>query len=251
MFSHIIRFSEGKGCREILREISRKKRVANIIKKGYNGQERQAIYLATEIEMKLSVPNEEILNKVLVDPELTQYMKDDYELRHMRSTYYDTADGILNQRRWTLRLRDEGGNLVAAFKTANASDGAGFFTRNEWQCNAETIEDAIPMLIEQGAPSELAGLLKGKTLLPTCGAEFDRKAAYLFMDDGVRVEIAGDLGYLFGGDKTEPICELELELLYGDAGSLPPLCSQLLGDYGLQEEKRSKYQRAKALTEAE
>ena len=42
-----------------------------------------------------------------------------------------------------------------------------------------------------------------------------------------------------------------MELLYGDAGSLPPLCNQLIGEYGLYEEKRSKYQRARALAEAE
>lgn len=203
--------------------------------------------MATEIEMKLRVPDETTLNGVLNDPELTQYMKDDYELRHMRSTYYDTADGILNARKWTLRLRDEGGHMVAALKTPNMSDAAGFFTRNEWQCSVDNIEDAIPMLIDQGAPRELKNLLKGCPLLPICGAEFDRKAAYLFMDDGVRIEIAGDYGYLFSGSRRAPICELELELLYGDAGSLPPLCSQLLGDYNLEEEQLSKYQRAKAL----
>lgn len=207
--------------------------------------------MATEIEMKLSVPDRQTLLEVLNDPELTQYMKDDYHTRHMRSTYYDTADGVLSQRKWTLRLRDEGGNLVAAFKTANTSDDIGFFTRNEWQCSTDSIENAIPMLIEQGAPQELATLLKDAPLREVCGAEFDRTAAYLFMDDGIRIELAGDYGILFAGDKQEPICELELELLYGDAGSLPPLCSQLLGDYGLHEEKRSKYQRAKALAETE
>ncbi len=205
--------------------------------------------MATEIEMKLAVPNEAVMNHVLEDPELTQYMKDDYALRHMRSIYYDTKDGLLSQRKWTLRLRQEGEATVAAFKTANMSDNAGFFTRNEWQCMADNIEDAIPMLIDQGAPRELKNLLKSNPLVETCGAEFDRRAVCLYLDEGVRIEIAGDLGYLYGGDNKEPICELELELLYGDAGSLPPLCSQLVAEYGLQEEPRSKYERAKALTE--
>lgn len=205
--------------------------------------------MATEIEMKLRVPDPETLEKVLSDPELTQYMKDAYEHRRMRSTYYDTADGALSSRKWTLRLRDEGGCLVAAFKTANTSDDMGFFTRSEWQCMVDNIEDAIPMLIDQGAPRELKSLLKGQTLIATCGADFQRTAACLYMDDGVRLEIAGDLGYLFAGDNQEPICELELELLYGDAGSLPPLCSQLVSIYGLTEEKKSKYERAKALAD--
>lgn len=203
--------------------------------------------MATEIEMKLSVPDQETLEKVLGDPQLLQYAKDDYEVRHMKSTYYDTPDNQLHQRKWTLRLRDEGGQTVAAFKTANTSDDAGFFTRNEWQCSVDNIQDAIPMLIDQGAPRELKSLLKGRDLLPCCGAEFDRKAVCLYMDDGVRIEIAGDLGYLFSGNQKAPICELELELLYGDAGSLPPMCEQLTGDYGLTEEKRSKYERARSL----
>ena len=207
--------------------------------------------MATEIEMKLSVPDEEVLNRVLEDPELTQYMKDDYVTRHMKSVYYDTEDGQLSRRKWTLRLRKEGESSVAAFKTANMSDDAGFFTRNEWQCVADNIENAIPLLIDQGAPRELKSLLKGKRLAAACGAEFDRRSVCLYLDEGVRIEIAGDLGYLYGGDRKEPICELELELLYGDAGSLPPLCSQLVAEYGLREELRSKYQRAKALAEAE
>lgn len=207
--------------------------------------------MATEIEMKLSVPSEDTLRRVLEDPELTQYMKDDYETRHMHSTYYDTADGQLSRRKWTLRLRNEGGQHVAAFKTANLSDDAGFFTRNEWQCLVDNIEDAIPLLIDQGAPRELKNILKGKPLVETCGADFDRQSACLYLDEGVRVEIAGDLGYLFAGENRTPICELELELLYGDAGSLPPLCSQLVTEYGLHEEGRSKYQRAKALSDQE
>ena len=150
------------------------------------------MFMATEIEMKLGVPSEDVLRQVLEDPELTQYMKDDYVTRHMHSSYYDTADGQLNRRKWTLRLRDEGGQKVAAFKTANMSDDAGFFTRNEWQCLVDNVEDAIPLLIDQGAPRELKNILKGKPLVECCGADFDRKSVCLYLDEGVRVEIAGD-----------------------------------------------------------
>ena len=205
--------------------------------------------MATEIEMKLGVPSEEILNKIMEDPALTQYMKDDYNIHTMRSTYYDTPDGLLGQRKWTLRLRNEGGHNVAAFKTQNMSDELGFFTRNEWQCSADDIREAIPLLIDQGAPRELKSLLQGQQLVAICGAEFTRKAAYLYMDEGVRIEMAADYGFLFAGEKRDTICELELELLYGDAASLPPICSQLVADYGLVEELRSKYQRAKALAD--
>lgn len=204
--------------------------------------------MATEIEMKLSVPDQKTLEQVLSDPEILQYTKDDYVVRHMTSTYYDTPDNQLHQRRWSLRLRDEGGQKIAAMKTANMSDGAGFFTRNEWQCVAESIEDAIPMLIDQGAPRELKAIAKANQLVARCGAEFDRKSVCLYLDEGVRIEMAADYGTLFGNGQEAPICELELELLYGDAASLVPLCDQLRAVYGLSEERRSKCQRARALT---
>ena len=203
--------------------------------------------MATEIEMKLSVPDKQTLDQVLNDPELLQYAKDDFEVRNMFSTYYDTPDNTLHQRKWTLRLRDEGGKLIVAFKTANMSDAAGFFTRSEWQCAADSIEAAIPTLIDQGAPRELKSLLKGKGLIPCCSAEFERRSVCLYMDEGVRIEMAGDYGTLSGGGREMPICELELELLYGDAGSLPPLCQQLIAEYNLKEEHRSKYERARYL----
>ena len=205
--------------------------------------------MATEIEMKLSVPDQETLNRVLSDPELLQYTKDDFLVRRMRSTYYDTPDNALHQRKWTLRLRDEGGRYVAAFKTANRSDDAGFFTRGEWQCSVENIEDAIPLLIDQGAPRELKSVVKGRGLRPCCGADFERRSVCLYMDEGVRIEMAGDYGILFAGEHQAPICELELELLYGDVGSLPPLCEQLMVEYGLKEEHRSKYERARSLAQ--
>ena len=47
--------------------------------------------MATEIEMKLSVPSHEVMDQILQDPQLTQYMCDELETRHMRSTYYDTV----------------------------------------------------------------------------------------------------------------------------------------------------------------
>ncbi len=203
--------------------------------------------MATEIEMKLGVPGTDVLEKVLADPELMQYAKDPYITRRMRSTYYDTPDNLLHQRKWTLRYRDEGGRPMVAFKTANRSNDAGFFTRGEWQCSVENIEDAIPILIDQGAPRELKSLLKGKGLRPCCGADFQRRSVCLYMDEGVRIEMAGDHGTLFGGGREAPICELELELLYGDAGCLVPLCQQLMDEYGLTVELRSKYQRARAL----
>lgn len=205
--------------------------------------------MATEIEMKLTVPSREVMDEILQDPQLTEHMRDPFEVRRMRSTYYDTPDGALQARRWTLRLRDEGGMQVVAMKTPNASEEKGFFTRHEWQCRATSPAEAVPRLVEQGAPAELQELLKGRELVPTCGAEFERRCTCLYLPGGVRIELAADEGTLTGGDRAVPICELELELLFGDSESLPPIARRLAETYGLEEESRSKFQRALALRE--
>ncbi len=205
--------------------------------------------MATEIEMKLTVPSREVMDQILQDPQLTEHMRDPFETRRMRSTYYDTPDGVLQSRRWTLRLRDEGGTRVVAMKTPNASGEKGFFTRHEWQCRAASPVEALPRLVEQGAPAELMILLGGKELVPTCGADFERRCTCLYLPDGVRIELAADEGVLTGGGKETPICELELELLFGDSESLPPIAHRLVDAYGLAEEPWSKFQRAQALRE--
>ncbi len=205
--------------------------------------------MATEIEIKLAVPSREVMEQILQDPQVTDYLRDELTRKQMRSTYYDTEDGALRARRWTLRLRDEGGDSVVAMKTPNATSGTGVYTRREWQCRAARPEDAVEQLVSQGAPSELRRLLAGHTLVPICRAEFVRRAGCMYLPDGVRIEIAADEGILAAGEREIPLLELELELLFGDSEALLPISRRLAETYDLQEEPQSKFQRAVALAD--
>ena len=202
--------------------------------------------MATEIEIKLKAPDRETLDAALSSAELTPFLRDQFETTHMRSTYYDTPNGELRTRRWTLRLREEGSRRIAAMKTVSEKTPDGMFTRGEWQCACDSIAEAIGQLVEQGAPPELGGLARDG-LIETCVAEFDRRSAYLYLPDGVVVEMAGDTGTLEAGGRREPILELEMELLFGSASVLVPLAEQLTEEYPLVPETRSKYERALAL----
>ncbi len=209
----------------------------------------EVITVATEIEMKLTVPSHEVMEQLLADPQLTEYMRDPLETCRMRSTYYDTPDHALQTRRWTLRLRDEGGAHIVAMKTPNASEETGFFTRHEWQCRAENPRQALPRLVDQGAPAELLSLIGDQTLVPICGADFERRCTCLYLPENVRIELAADEGVLSGGKNQMPICELELELLFGESEALPPIAQRLAQTYGLIEESQSKFIRALTLRE--
>ena len=86
-----------------------------------------------------------------------------YEQYRMQTTYYDTPTKALSQRHITLRCRIENEEAVCTVKTPISGYG-----RGEWDCRCEDIHKAIPMLMEAGAPRELAELTAAG-LEPVCG----------------------------------------------------------------------------------
>ena len=131
---------------------------------------------------------------------------------------------------------------MATLKTPGAGRA-----RNEWECRAGSIREALPLLVEAGAPAELADLTAGG-VVPLCMARFTRRAAELVFADGTVCELAGDVGLLSGGGREEALCEVEIELKSGDAQVAEAFARDLQARFGLREEPRSKFARAAALT---
>lgn len=198
--------------------------------------------MAMELEYKLAVPNPALLEQILFDPQVAQLRRSDYDLYNMATVYYDTADRRLSSLRWTLRLRQENDRLVATLKTPGTGHA-----RGEWECPAYNIHDAIPVLLEIGAPQELRSMLEGQTLAPLCAAQFTRRVCTLVLADGTVCELCGDIGQLAGGGREEALCELELELKSGSGSMVQAYAAELQDRFGLREELRSKFQRASAL----
>lgn len=162
----------------------------------------------------------------------------------METTYYDTPDGALSARRITLRRRLENGMSVCTVKTPG--DGHG---RGEWDAEAESIEDAIPRLLEAGCTADLKALTKAG-LVAICGARFTRLARMLELEDA-QVELALDSGCLMGAGKEMPLCEAEVELKSGDEATAVVFANRLAREYGLRPEGASKFRRALALAKGE
>ena len=158
----------------------------------------------------------------------------------METTYFDTPAGDIRRLRWTLRCRQENGISVCALKTPGSGFGHG-----EWEVYCNRIEDAVPMLLQKGAPEELAGLA-GKGFVASCGARFIRLAG-LIHGPGCTVELALDEGVLLGGGKEQPLCEVEVELKEGSEEAAAAFAMVLAQEYGLRPETRSKIARALAL----
>ena len=198
--------------------------------------------MGMELEYKLAVRSPALLEQILFDREVTQVRQGDYRLLNMATVYYDTPDRRLSALRWTLRLRQENENLVATLKTPG--DGR---ARGEWDCPACSIHEALPRLLERGAPEKLTELLESQTLIPVCAARFTRRAAEVAFADGTVCELCGDIGMLVGGTKEEDFCEIEVELKSGDAETAEAFARKLQARFDLTEEPRSKFARTAAL----
>ncbi len=165
-------------------------------------------------------------------------------LFQMETTYYDTKNGDLSQRRITLRRRFENGISVCTLKTPTSSDA-----RGEFQVEADSIGEAIAELCKLSGFTELQALTEGG-VTPVCGARFTRTARQIPFGESA-LEVALDRGILLGGGKELPLYELEVELLAGKEGDADAYGSLLAEKYGLREEKRSKFRRALALSKGE
>ena len=160
----------------------------------------------------------------------------------MVTAYYDTPEGDLRQRRWTLRRRLENGRSVCTMKTPKP-DGS----RGEWELECPSIDAAVPELCNLGAPEALIPLTAAG-LTEVCAARFTRLAATLKIT-GCTVELALDQGSLLGGGKELPFAEVEVELKDGSEIACVAFAEGLAREFGLAPEPLSKVQRAMALAQ--
>ena len=162
----------------------------------------------------------------------------------METTYYDTPSRSLSQRHITLRRRMENGISVCTVKTP-----MGGSARGEWECQWDDIHTAIEKLCAIGAPAAIAELAQ-EGLVAVCGARFTRRACEISCD-GATGELALDQGILLGGNKIQPLREVEVELKSGSAEAINTFAAVLAAKYSLVVEKKSKFRRSLDLAEGE
>ena len=160
----------------------------------------------------------------------------------METTYYDNAAGDFSRLKWTFRRRMENEKSICTLKTPMAGHG-----RAEFETECGEILEAVPLLVEQGAPRELL-ILTSRGVTPSCGAKFLRLAGLLEIPGGA-VELALDQGVLLGGGKELPFAEVEVELKEGSEAAATAFAKALAAEYGLKPERRSKVARARKLAD--
>jgi inorganic triphosphatase YgiF len=165
--------------------------------------------------------------------------------RPLVSTYYDSEGQDLLRAGLSLRVRRVRGGFVQTLKSQGTRT-AGLFERIEVECPLPD-ERPDPLLTpDAGLRRRVEEALRGQPLRPVLETDV-RRSEWRLRDGETELRVDLDQGEIRTPRGTLPICELELELLRGDARVLYDLALELLDTIPLRVATRSKLERGHAL----
>ncbi len=195
-----------------------------------------------EVELKLRA-SPETVDLLLAAPLLASGIPGLANAQSLDAAYYDTPDLQLQKRGVSLRVRKEGDRFIQTVKTGGAAAGA--FDRHEWETVVPDLTPRPDWVMDSTARG-LLGHLAPDELTEICRTCIERETRVVGHPHGGEIaiiEIAVDRGTLEADDRTEPVAEVELELLKGNTQALYSLALTLHDIAPLQVEVRSKAER--------
>ncbi|MEY5028172.1 MAG: hypothetical protein RLZ63_487 [Pseudomonadota bacterium] len=177
--------------------------------------------MSQETELKLTLDAAELAH-LLAHP----LLRTPTQTQRLLNTYFDTPTLELQARRMAVRERLAGQQWLLTVKTAGTSTG-GLSRRQEWE--GPTTPGALDfagLVSDADLAAELMALReKLKALFRT---DFERQR-WVLSHAEARIEVALDQGHITvpGTQASEPILELELELLSGPEVALLSLAEAL------------------------
>lgn len=153
--------------------------------------------------------------------------------RELSTTYFDTADLLLQRHAIAWRVRRAGRQWLQAVKGGGKVE-AGLHQRHEWESaitgsapDPAALHDLLP---HEGPWRRIIAKAARAGLVPVFDTRFRRTTWQLGFMDGTKVEMALDQGEIRSGSVVEPISEIELELKAGDPRALFEFALALLKD---------------------
>lgn len=146
----------------------------------------------------------------------------DHELT-LVTRYFDTADAALYKAGATLRVREGGAHSEQTFKSS--AKGSAGLRRGEWNAPV-TGGTPDPAAFPAEVRKTLETLLGGAALKPLAVTKVERSTRRIRFGSST-IEVAFDFGTVEAGRRSQPVSELELELIKGNAADLFALAQQL------------------------
>lgn len=164
--------------------------------------------------------------------------------RQQVSTYFDTDDCTLKKAGFSLRVRQTEDQYVQTIKQ-QGNGSAGLFDRPEWEQRVEAPEVDLDVAGETPLGDILTKKVR-RRLEPLITSEVQR-TVWSIMRGGSEVELTLDEGTVTGGEHSQRLTELEIELKAGDAASLIEVARELAGQVPLRLGVLTKAERGYAL----
>lgn len=205
---------------------------------------RQDRRRAREIEIKLTAPPGALA--LLGEHPSLRAAVASARSRRQSASYFDTPDLRLREAGFALRLRRSEGDKAGRQTLKSAGPAAGLFERDEWECAVAGRAPDFDALSATPAAALLADPDVRGALAPVFSVDVTR-AAFSVSDKGLTAEIVSDEGEIRAGERVDPVCEIELELMRGKPRRLFKLARALLETAPLRLAVQSKSERGYAL----
>ncbi|MFO1057660.1 MAG: CHAD domain-containing protein [Dongiaceae bacterium] len=170
-----------------------------------------------EVELKLEIAPEAI-GRLRRNPLVRSLVTERGRTRRLRTVYFDTPELLLSKQGMALRIRHDGQHRIQTLKQPMLGP-AGLQSNREMEC--EVAADVPDLARIEDAPLQAFFAAHGVagSLAPIFETRIERRTWPLHMFDST-IELALDVGEIRSGERTQPICEAELELRSGRRGRL-------------------------------
>lgn len=175
-----------------------------------------------ETELKL-LADPETIKLLMAAPALTRDAARKSVVRRLEATYFDTGDCAIARQGGSLRVRRSGRKHIQTLKLPGGDNP---LARRELEAPVPGMHirtEELPF----GELGSFGEALNGAELAPVFSTKI-RRVQQLVAVGEARIEAAFDEGVLIAGDRTENVCEVELELKSGDDGAVYELALSLL-----------------------
>ncbi len=201
--------------------------------------------MSSEIELKLLIAERDVWRLVRL-PILNAVTLKKLPGKRLINTYYDTLDYRLRDSGIAVRLRQSGDKWLQTVKTEGEAI-AGLQQRGEWESETSANTFDFKFIADQKLKARLEKIIAGELLHAMFSTEFTRQSRVVQFNDGTQCEFAIDRGRIVAGEREAPICELELELIAGDAAALFDFVRTILESIPLRIAEDTKAARGFAL----
>jgi inorganic triphosphatase YgiF len=200
--------------------------------------------MSTELELKYLLPPTGLDHLVQLIPQLGELQHSEHNA--LLNAYFDTTDNWFRRHDMGLRSRLKQGRYEQTIKLAGSQHGA-MQMRPEYNVACDGVVPKLDAFPAEVWPAQADIPQLQRQLTELFRTDFVRQSWLLRCADGSEVELAYDQGEIRAGSHSQPIAELELELISGNALQLFALAKTLLQQLPLRTGWQSKAARGYGL----